>query len=141
MKWIVLPAMLASSVAWLSPAAGQSVTGCWHYSDGNVFSTVCFTSTTGGTFNLEYALEDPQQGLVKGSCNADLEVTDINDALVNFRVPYQEAACRQEDQVFRVAQRDYNCQRNGPASMLCSLIVYYDNGQIFSQADGLEYAR
>ncbi len=142
MKWIVLPALLALSVAFSSPAAAQSMTGCWHHSDGNVFSTVCFSgTTTGGTFNLEYAVEDPNQGLVKGSCNGIVEVVTLQLPRIDFTVPFQEDACRQEDQVFRIAKRDYRCQVNGTNAMVCSQSVYYDNGQIFSQASGLEYKR
>lgn len=118
------------------------MTGCWHYSDGSVFSSVCLTGPGGGTFNLEYATQDPQQGLVKGSCNAAVEVTSLGENTVVFTVPYQEGACRQEDQVFRVARRDYSCQRgDDPQRMTCNLIVYYDDGTIYSEASGLAYSR
>ncbi|MGF1445475.1 MAG: hypothetical protein ACFBRM_04670 [Pikeienuella sp.] len=141
MKWIVMPAMLASLVAFGDKAQAQSVNGCWHFNQGNVFSTVCFTSATGGNFNLEYALEDPSQGLVKGSCNGTVEITQLADPQFNFRVPRQEAACRQEDQVIRMAQRDYRCQRRDFNSLVCIETVYYDNGQVFSERTGLEYKR
>lgn len=141
MKWIVMPAVLAGVVALSGPAASQSLSGCWHYSDGSVFSTVCFGGGGSGTFNLEYALEDANQGLVKGSCNGGVEVTDQRENGVDFTVPYQEEACRQEDQVFRVAKRDYSCEREEFNKMVCNLIVYYDDGTIFSEAVGIEYSR
>lgn len=140
MKWIFLPAMLAGVVAFTGPAHAQSMNGCWHYSDGTVFSSVCFNNASGGTFNLEYALEDPQEGLVKGSCNGIVEIREQEGTRITFTVPFQEDACRQEDQVFRLAQRDYSCTREGPR-LTCDLIVYYDDGTIFSEATGLEYAR
>jgi hypothetical protein len=141
MKWIVLPALLAGVVAFVSPAQSQSIGGCWHYSDGaNVFSSVCFNGSDGGTFNLEYAVEDPEQGIVKGSCNGVIEVGARSETEVAFTVPVQEEACRQEDQVFRMAQRDYSCVLDG-ARLLCDLTVYYDDGTVFSEATGLEYAR
>lgn len=136
-----MPAMLAGVFAFSVPAAGQPLNGCWHYSDGSVFSTVCFNGSAGGTFNLEYALEDPNQGLVKGSCNGVIEVSEMADPRVVFSVPYQEDACRQEDQVFRVAKRDYTCERTDARKMLCNLTVYYDDGTIFSEAVDIEYAR
>jgi|SRR6056297_1633064 len=142
MKWIVVPAVVLVGVAGLVQTAhGQPRTGCWHYTDGSsVFSTVCFTGSTGGNFNIEYALEDPDQGLVKGSCNGTLEITSLDDRGVVFTVPYQEDACRQEDQIFRVAQRDYACEW-ADNSMVCELTVYYDDGTVYSRSSGLEYSR
>ena len=140
MKWIAMPALLAGFVALGQQAEAQSLTGCWNYSDGTVFSTVCFDGDGGGTFNLEYAAEDPEQGIVKGSCNGYVEVESMDAGGVVFRVPYQEDACRQEDQVFRVARRDYSCSMQDHR-LLCDLVVYYDNGAVYSEASGLEYTR
>lgn len=140
MKWFIVPAVLAGLFAVAGPAQSQSMTGCWHYTDGStVFSSVCLNGS-GGTFNLEYAIEDPSQGLVKGSCNGAVEIRGQDGGAISFTVPYQENACRQEEAVFRVAKRDYDCQRQGPA-MVCTETVYYDNGQIFSQQQGLQFGR
>ncbi|MEM1344337.1 MAG: hypothetical protein AAGI34_07120 [Pseudomonadota bacterium] len=117
-----------------------SIGGCWSYADGTVFSTVCFTGGGGGTFNLEYAAEDAERGLIKGSCNARITLDASETDRIAFTVPFQERACRQEDVVFRVAQREYDCALSG-ASMACSLTVYADDGSIYAEAEGLEYSR
>jgi len=143
MKWIAVPALLGAIFAFGGVASAQQVlAGCWNYSDGMVFSTVCLNGTTGGTFNLEYAAEDPDAGLVKGSCNASVEISEVSEEAVSFTVPYQEGACRQENQVFRVARRDYRCTTDGGnATLTCELTVFYDDGTVFSRAEGLEYSR
>lgn len=142
MKWIAVPALLAAFVAFDGPASAEPLGGCWHYSDGTVFSTVCLQGAQRGTFNLEYAAADPQAGLVKGSCNGIIEIQEISETTVSFTVPYQEGACRQEDQVFRVARRDYRCSVvEGRPALTCALTVFYDNGDVYSRAEGLEYRR
>jgi len=140
MKWSMFPAALLAIVAYGSPAAGQSLTGCWNYFAGDVYSSVCFNGDGGGTFNLDWASDDPDRGLIKGSCNGSLTVEAVDGAQVDFSVPYQEGACRIEADVMRMSQRDYSCQRAG-GEMICSLIVYYDDGTIFQQAAGLKYSR
>lgn len=142
MNRIVVPAlMLAGVMAAAQTAQGQPRSGCWHYTDGSsVFSSVCLNGTSTGTFNIEYAIEDPDQGLVKGSCNGVVEVTTLTEASIAFTVPYQENACRQEDQVFRMAQRDYDCVWSG-LHMVCEQTVYYDDGTVFSRTSGVEYNR
>jgi len=134
--------VLALAVGVLLPwgeAEAQSLRGCWNYSDGTVFSTVCLRGD-GGTFVLEYAAEDPDQGLVKGACNGRVEVQAMDSDRVVFRAPYQEGACRQGEQVFRLARRDYSCLREG-RMLVCDLTVFYDDGTVYSQASGLEYTR
>jgi hypothetical protein len=121
-------------------ASAQSIAGCWNYAVGNVYSSVCFNGSGGGTFNLDWANEDPERGLVKGSCNGTLVVESVQDSTVVFTVPYQEDACRIEADVMRLSQRDYSCEIND-GEMVCSLVVYYDDGSIFQQSDGLVYAR
>jgi hypothetical protein len=140
MKWIVMPAALAGLFAFGGGAQAQQISGCFHYSDGTVFSSVCLDSDDTGSFNLEYVTEDPTNGMVKGSCTGVVTVTSRDAGTVNFSVPYQEDACRQEDAVFRVAKRDYACTRQG-ATLTCDLTVFYDDGTIFSQATGLKYGR
>lgn len=134
--------MFALAIWLLWPGAeaqAQSLRGCWNYSDGSVFSTVCLRNN-GGTFNLEYAAEDPQQGLVKGACNGRVDVSVMEGSRVDFTAPYQEDACRQGELVFRLARRDYSCTLDG-RRLICNLVVYYDDGTIYSQASGLEYVR
>jgi len=140
MKWSMFPAVAGVIFALGGPADAQSLTGCWNYSAGDVYSSVCFNGSGGGNFNLDWAMDDPDRGLVKGSCNGELTVESVDGAQVSFTVPYQEEACRIEADVMRMSQRDYNCQRAG-GEMVCSLIVYYDDGSIFQQATGLKYAR
>ncbi|MGF1503463.1 MAG: hypothetical protein ACFBSD_16800 [Paracoccaceae bacterium] len=139
---MVLPALLALGVLINYPAEGQAqaLRGCWNYSDANVFSSACFESAEGGTFTIEYAAEDPVQGLVKGSCIGTLDLMTNEPQRVVFSVPLQEDACRQEDQIFRMFQRDYDCIRQG-AILVCSLVVLNEDGSIFNQAAGLRYAR
>lgn len=140
MRWNVVLAIVAGVFALIGPAHSQSLNGCWHYSDGSVFSTICLTDPSSGTFNLDYAVEDEQQGLVKGSCNGLLEVQGTEQGAVTFTVPFQEEACRQEEQVFRLARRDYSCARDG-GKLICDLTVFYDDGTVFGEAVGLEYSR
>lgn len=140
MKWTMFPAAFLFAVAMTGGASAQSLTGCWNYAAGDVYSTVCFNGSGGGTFNLDWATSDPEQGLVKGSCNGELTVESIGETQVVFSVPYQEEACRIEATVIRMSQRDYTCQRNGD-ELSCSLIVYNDDGSIFQQASGLIYSR
>ncbi len=140
MRWNIVGAVIALGIASGGPSFGQPVTGCWHYSDDSVFSTVCINNNTTGSFNLDYAVEDPQQGIVKGSCNGMLEVQSIEEARLVFTVPFQEDACRQEDQIFRLAQRDYSCAREN-GRLVCDLIVFYEDGRVFGEAVGLEYTR
>jgi hypothetical protein len=132
--------VLALGLVWMgSGAEAQSLRGCWNYSDGTVFSTVCLRGS-GGTFNLEYAAEDPDQGLVKGACNGRVEVQTMENGRVVFTAPYQEDACRQGELVFRLARRDYDCALQG-RRLMCNLVVYYDDGTVYSEASGLEYMR
>jgi len=139
MKWMGMLALALGLVLSGGSAEAQSLRGCWNYSDGTVFSTVCLRGD-GGTFVLEYAAEDPDQGLVKGACNGRVEILTMEGDRVDFRAPYQEDACRQGELVFRLARRDYSCQRNG-RSLICDLVVYYDDGTVYSEASGLEYTR
>ncbi|MEM9145250.1 MAG: hypothetical protein AAGC57_03565 [Pseudomonadota bacterium] len=140
MRCNVLLAIMAGWVVLLGPAEAQSLNGCWHYSDGSVFSTVCISDATEGTFNLDYAVEDDQQGLVKGSCNGAIQIQPSGDGDIAFTVPFQEEACRQEDQVFRLARRDYSCAFD-QGKLICDLTVFYDDGSVFGEAVGLEYSR
>jgi len=139
MKWMAALALIIGGAVVGTPASAQSLLGCWNYSDGTVFSTVCLRAN-GGTFNLEYAAEDPQEGLVKGACTGRVEVALLEGDRVDFTAPYQEDACRQGELVFRLARRDYSCTREG-GGLLCDLVVYYDDGTVYSRASGLEYGR
>lgn len=142
MKWTGFTAVLALIAALTGAASAQSqgLNGCWNYAAGDVYSTVCFNGEGSGSFNLDWATADPDQGLIKGSCNGDLTVEAVDDSQVSFTVPYQENACRIEADIMRMSQRDYSCARSGN-ELICSLIVYYDDGTIFQQAAGLRYSR
>ena len=140
MKWIAVPILAATLAAMTAPAETQSVNGCWNYSDGTVFSSVCLRGDGRGTFNLEYATEDPDLGMVKGSCNGRVEVEAASPDAVSFAAPYQDSACRQGDLVFRLARREYVCTRDGRA-LSCDLTVFYDDGSVYSRAEGLSYRR
>lgn len=140
MKWSILPAALAGMLVFGGEAESQSMTGCWNYAADDVYSTVCFNAAGGGTFNLDWAANDPDQGWIKGSCLGSLTVASISGGRIDFSVPYQEDACRLEAEVIRMSQRDYSCDVNG-REMTCSLIVYYDDGTVFRQVAGLKYFR
>jgi len=142
MKCSIFAAVLAFAAIVSIPGSGsaQSLNGCWNYAAGDVYSTVCFNGAGAGTFNLDWATPDQDLGLVKGSCNGSLTVESVDNGQVSFTVPYQEEACRIEADVIRMSQRDYNCARTA-TELVCSLIVYYDDGTIFQQAAGLRYSR
>jgi len=140
MRYLIAPAIFAM-LAWAAyPAAGQSITGCWHYAMQDIYSTVCFDGDGGGRFNMDWAAEDPERGWIKGSCNGRLSVESKTGGRISFSVPHQEGACFAGDEQIRMAQRDYTCAREGEA-LSCSLKVYYDDGTVWRAASGVEYRR